>query len=68
MDTRDGRILTEEQMKKLPKADFKFMRPMIIPPTLRQKQRKPPKIGRNELCPCGSGKKFKKCCLKGRWG
>ena len=19
--------------------------------------------GRNELCPCGSGKKFKKCCL-----
>ncbi len=22
-----------------------------------------PKIGRNELCPCGSGKKYKKCCL-----
>ncbi len=22
------------------------------------------KIGRNEPCPCGSGKKFKKCCLK----
>ncbi|MEM9487865.1 MAG: SEC-C metal-binding domain-containing protein [Myxococcota bacterium] len=21
-----------------------------------------PKIGRNELCPCGSGKKYKKCC------
>jgi uncharacterized protein len=21
-----------------------------------------PKTGRNELCPCGSGKKFKKCC------
>lgn len=21
-----------------------------------------PKIGRNELCPCGSGKKFKHCC------
>jgi len=21
------------------------------------------KIGRNELCPCESGKKFKKCCL-----
>jgi uncharacterized protein YecA (UPF0149 family) len=20
-----------------------------------------PKIGRNDLCPCGSGKKFKKC-------
>ena len=22
-----------------------------------------PKTGRNEKCPCGSGKKFKKCCL-----
>ena len=21
------------------------------------------KIGRNELCHCGSGKKYKKCCL-----
>jgi len=25
---------------------------------------KNPKIGRNELCPCGSGKKFKKCCIR----
>lgn len=22
------------------------------------------KVGRNEPCPCGSGKKFKKCCMK----
>jgi uncharacterized protein len=21
-----------------------------------------PKVGRNEMCPCGSGKKYKKCC------
>ncbi|WP_458023137.1 YchJ family protein [Kosakonia sp. BK9b] len=21
-----------------------------------------PQLGRNDLCPCGSGKKFKKCC------
>ena len=25
-------------------------------------KRKEPKIGRNEKCPCGSGKKYKKCC------
>jgi len=25
-------------------------------------RRTTPKIGRNEACPCGSGKKFKKCC------
>jgi preprotein translocase subunit SecA len=24
--------------------------------------RKAPKVGRNETCPCGSGKKYKKCC------
>ena len=24
---------------------------------------KPFNIGRNEICPCGSGKKYKKCCL-----
>ncbi|MBK7009080.1 MAG: SEC-C domain-containing protein [Saprospiraceae bacterium] len=24
-----------------------------------------PKIGRNDPCPCGSGKKYKKCCWKG---
>ncbi|RTL52674.1 MAG: YecA family protein [Rhodocyclaceae bacterium] len=25
-------------------------------------QRDAPKVGRNDPCPCGSGKKFKKCC------
>ena len=26
--------------------------------------RETPKVGRNDPCPCGSGKKFKKCCLQ----
>ena len=25
-------------------------------------RRAEPKVGRNDLCPCGSGKKYKKCC------
>ncbi len=29
--------------------------------TIRSEQ---PKVGRNEPCPCGSGKKYKKCCGK----
>jgi preprotein translocase subunit SecA len=30
----------------------------------RQPYRRPdPKTGRNERCPCGSGRKFKQCCL-----
>ena len=27
-----------------------------------QRRRKGPKVGRNDPCPCGSGKKYKKCC------
>ena len=29
---------------------------------IRTVTRDQPKVGRNELCPCGSGKKYKKCC------
>jgi len=25
-------------------------------------RRNKPKVGRNDPCPCGSGKKYKKCC------
>lgn len=34
-------------------------------PVIRQGQEPRPsyKVGRNDPCPCGSGKKFKKCCL-----
>ena len=26
------------------------------------------KIGRNDVCPCGSGRKYKKCCLANAHG
>jgi preprotein translocase subunit SecA len=29
----------------------------------REPARAAPKIGRNDPCPCGSGKKFKRCCV-----
>jgi len=32
--------------------------------TLKQKPKKSEKIGRNDLCPCGSGRKYKQCCGK----
>jgi preprotein translocase subunit SecA len=31
-------------------------------PKKQPKRRVEPKVGRNDPCPCGSGKKFKKCC------
>jgi preprotein translocase subunit SecA len=30
----------------------------------KPKTRQEPKVGRNDLCPCGSGKKYKYCCGK----
>ncbi len=29
---------------------------------INEPYRAPAKVGRNEPCPCGSGKKYKKCC------
>jgi uncharacterized protein len=31
-------------------------------PSLERQPARSEKIGRNDLCPCGSGKKYKKCC------
>jgi len=35
----------------------------LIPTTVVRSE---PKIGRNDPCPCGSGKKYKKCCGAGK--
>lgn len=44
-------------------ADFENrFKQMQITPTPVQMRRTPPTVGRNDPCPCGSGKKFKKCC------
>lgn len=46
-------ILTQEERLKI-KKDFNRSKIVV----------KDKKIGRNELCVCGSGKKYKKCCGK----
>ena len=46
-------LLTEERRKELYKAQKKSM--TVV---------KGKKIGRNDPCPCGSGKKYKNCCGK----
>ena len=35
--------------------------PAAQPPRVQQVQRFTEKVGRNDPCPCGSGKKYKKC-------
>lgn len=47
--------LDEVTLNKLAQAGyFRKTRPV---------ERDNPKIGRNDLCPCGSGKKYKNCCM-----
>jgi len=43
--------------KSSPRSTYKPPDPRIQPVTPRNK------IARNKPCPCGSGKKYKKCCL-----
>ena len=61
MDCRDGRIVRPEFLDAIPEIDRPYMRPMEYDPT--PKQRATGHVSRNDLCPCGSGRKFKKCCL-----
>ena len=35
-------------------------------PKMKQPAKAAPKVGRNDPCPCGSGKKYKNCCGKGK--
>lgn len=45
----------KHKLQPLPAAPFDLMEH-------RSAEKASPKVGRNDPCPCGSGKKFKKCC------
>lgn len=57
-DTPKPRFNPFAHLSRMPLPEARMMQPasMALPP------REGPKIGRNDPCPCGSGKKFKKCC------
>jgi preprotein translocase subunit SecA len=49
------------------KRNYKEERKDIFASSGEEEKKRPikrnmPKVGRNDLCPCGSGKKYKKCC------
>ncbi len=62
--TANGEFCNHHEVSKFVKeADgWKFVEGEIVgeEPVTREG----PKIGRNDPCPCGSGKKYKKCCGK----
>jgi uncharacterized protein len=62
----DWRRLVRESRESLPDTlaqIYRYWRVTRTPPvTVR---REAPKVGRNDPCPCGSGRKFKQCCGAG---
>ncbi|MGA1841203.1 MAG: preprotein translocase subunit SecA [bacterium] len=50
---RQRRMKVQQQLEAAKKAGG-----VVVP----QQRKKEKKVGRNEPCPCGSGKKYKKCC------
>jgi SEC-C motif-containing protein len=41
-------------------GNWYFVDGELVPPVTEVRSQ--PKVGRNDPCPCGSGKKYKKCC------
>lgn len=61
-------VTTLDSNNSLNKLDVSSLDAATIKRLMDYQNRKPSvreykKIGRNDLCPCGSGKKYKKCCL-----
>jgi uncharacterized protein YecA (UPF0149 family) len=58
MDTRTGKVISNAIFQTLPKEEKRFYKQLPQTTYVRPGA----KVGRNDPCPCGSGKKFKKCC------
>lgn len=57
-----GIPLPEDVDDDFPEFEDDFPPLDIEPPAISLPYIAPPKVGRNDPCPCGSRKKFKKCC------
>ena len=51
---------------KMPKVSGREVRVVKRPPRAAAAGAQP-MVGRNDPCPCGSGKKYKKCCGRGQF-
>jgi hypothetical protein len=45
-------------------SEMRGNNPGLMPAKVETFRREEPRVGRNDPCPCGSGKKYKKCCGK----
>jgi preprotein translocase subunit SecA len=66
----DMQVLHEEWLQT-PRESLEGKKPVdmleggrLLPQKVETFRREAPKVGRNDPCSCGSGKKYKKCCGK----
>ena len=59
---KNGKAFDHHELAEFIKADDRWYFKDGQPPATEQVVRQGPKVGRNDPCPCGSGKKYKKCC------
>jgi len=62
--SQNGEEIKHHEVSTFRKEDgaWTFVDGRVLNQPFRREQ---PKIGRNDPCPCGSGKKYKKCCWLG---
>ncbi len=65
MDVVENNVPVNEERKQAVEAAItnEQMAKLMAMRKVRTQIREYPKIGRNDECPCGSGKKYKNCCL-----
>ena len=60
----DGRFDRRREKKNRIKAGLPGADEDPLPPPIETIRGEGKDVGRNDPCPCGSGKKYKKCCGK----
>lgn len=57
-----GNLINHHEVSLFAKSEGEWFFVDAEAPKVKQVRRENPKVGRNDPCSCGSGKKFKKCC------
>jgi SEC-C motif-containing protein len=60
--TAGGKAHDHHEIAKFSRHEGRWVYDGMVETKGETMRRETPKIGRNDPCPCGSGKKFKKCC------
>lgn len=64
LNAADWRVVRQSDISFLERPRLEEMAESLRGKRIRKVEAMGKRVGRNEQCPCGSGKKFKKCCIE----